>query len=113
VFGGPPPEFVVTCVVEEVPPEALPVGVLWTLMLVWVLEVEPVEPPVCVVEPVDVPLPCVVAGLDVPVPVPVVLLPVLVVGVVLVGGTILCWFVGTVVLVVEPEVAPVLEPCEG
>ena len=30
--------------------------VLWTIMAVWVWEVEPVEPPVCVVEPVVVPV---------------------------------------------------------
>lgn len=78
-----------------------------------------------VVEPVVAPLPCVVVEaltisgflifsgflmLDVLVPAPDVLLPVFVAGVVFVGGTILCWFVGTVMLVVEPVVEPVLEP---
>jgi hypothetical protein len=44
VVGGPLPEFVVTCDVEEVPPDALPVFVLWTLMMVCVWEVEPPIP---------------------------------------------------------------------
>ena len=58
MFGGPPPEFVVTWVVDDVPPEALPPGLFGpvTLMLVWVWEDEPDEPPVCVFEPVDVPV---------------------------------------------------------
>jgi hypothetical protein len=80
----------------DVPLEALPVCcVTWTLMLVWVWEVEPVaEPLPCVVFVVPA-----ISGflilsgllmLDVPVPVLDVLLPAFVVGVVLVGGTILC-----------------------
>jgi hypothetical protein len=72
------------------------------------------------VEPVVLPLPGFVE-FPVAIPVPEVLLPIFVVGVVLVGGTILCWFVGTVVLVAEPVVEPVpwvgcvptpTEPCE-
>ena len=45
MVGGPLPEFVLTCVVEEVPLEALPPGLFGvTLMLVWVWVVEPPIP---------------------------------------------------------------------
>jgi len=100
------------CVVvdEFVEPEVLPVVVLWTIMAVWVWEVEPFEPPVCVVEPVVVPVLVpvvpfpVVVGTVQPTP-PLGAGPVQFDGL---PGTVLLGCVVEVVLVPEP--VPVVEP---